>query len=51
MRKRSLRNHKVLDSHLAQIVQIAHACPGSFDDTLNDDLVYWIIAGADMESL
>jgi hypothetical protein len=48
---RTLRNHKVFDCHLAQIVRITHACTGSFNDTLSDDLVYWIIAVADMESL
>jgi hypothetical protein len=48
--KWTLWNHKVLDCHLAQIVRIAHACTGSFDDTLSDDFVYWIVAVADMES-
>ena len=46
-----LRDHEVLDGHLAQIVRVAHACAGSFDDTLRDDLVYWIIPVADMKSL
>ena len=45
-----LRNHEVLDCHLAQIGRIAHACAGSFDDTLSDDLVYGIVAVADVES-
>ena len=31
-------------------MRIAHTCAGSFDDTLRDDLVYWIIPVADMES-
>jgi hypothetical protein len=50
LQKWTLWNHKVFDCHLAQIVRIARARTGSFDDTLSDDLVYGIVAVADVES-
>jgi Protein of unknown function (DUF3768) len=31
--------------------RITHACAGPFDDTLSDDLVYRIVAVADVQSL
>ena len=49
-RSPTLRYHKVLDRNLAQSIRIALACASSFDYTLRDDFVYWIVAVADMES-